>query len=392
LQTEEIMEITQDNFEFVGGGVNPWAKGVYSPQVHVTEINDPELPVEKDDDEDEFQEPAPADQNEPIVEKVVADLDEYEGDQPSENIHAVVTAKKLKEEGWLNVEDIPEDIDYPQIYDLYKTTAKERLLHEVQSEVNMQLESAGINEQNISILSALENGIPLDEISDISRFKKYVSLNPADESEERKLAVIKDRYLAIGLRDKDLERQVNAIESSGEVDEAFEESQAFFKGVVSDFDKTQVLMAQEAIKKQNEIKQKNQTILDKAIKLGELGGQKLTNDQQKDLQKAIYDRNVVLEIENQQYAFSPFEEFLYKMNNDFEFQLTQFRSHLFKDKDTALIKAKAKHEASSDDWDAVRRAQEGAAQRKSVKRGDRTDQPVRQEQRGISFEIEVPRR
>ena len=35
MQTEEIMEITQDNFEFVGGGVNPWAKEkdmIYNPE------------------------------------------------------------------------------------------------------------------------------------------------------------------------------------------------------------------------------------------------------------------------------------------------------------------------------------------------------------------------
>lgn len=386
------MEITQDNFEFTGGGVNPWSQGVYSPQVHVTEITDHTPPIEKDDDEDEFQEPTPGNQDEPIVETVVADLTESD-DEPAANLHAIITAKKLKEEGWLEVDDIPEDIDYPQIYDLYKSTAKERLMQEVQSEVNFQLEAAGINERNITILNALENEIPLDEISQISRFKKYISLNPADESESKKLSVIKDRYAAIGLNDKDLERQINAIEMSGEIDEAFEESQAFFKGVVTDFDKQQVLMAQEAMRRNNEIKQRNQNILDKAIKLGELGGAKLTNEQQKDLQRAIYDRNVIVEIEDQKFQFSPFEEFLYKMNNDFEFQLMQFRNHLFKDKDNAIAKIKAKQEVSSDDWDAVRKAQLRDAQKRSIKRGEQQQTTqVRQEQRGISFELEVPRR
>jgi len=388
------MEIENNSVEFQTGGENPWATGTYSPKVKVTDIDINPKPLIKEADEfengdgnDDFEEPTPADGQNPIDEKVVADLEEGDENDSADNIHAKITAQKLKEEGYLNVDEIPDDIDYPQIYDLYKDSVKERLIQEVQEEVNQNLQVLGINENNISILNALENNIPLDEISEISRFKKYVGLNPADVAEDIKLSVIKDRYQAIGLGDKDLERQITAIESSGEVDEAFQESQQFFKGVVSEFDKTQAALAQEALRRDYEMKQKNQLILDKALKLGELGGSKLTVEQQKDLQKAIYDRNIILDIEDKKFSFSPFEEFLYKFNNDFEFQLTQFRKHLFKEKDEVIAKVKAKQEASNDDWEAVRKAQAAAGQKKSIKKQE--TQEIKPSQRGFSYEFEL---
>ena len=386
------MEVINDNIEFVTGGENPWATGSYSPRVKVSDIDNqfvqtpPAVIEEEVDEEEEFEEPAPG--GNPIDVKEVADLSEEGDDTPPENIHAKITAQKLKEDGYLNVEEIPDDIDYPQIYDLYKDSVKDRLLQELQTEVNQNLQALGINEQNISILNALENNVPLDEISEISRFKKYSTLNVADVPDETKLSVIRDRYLSIGLRDKDLERQLSAIESSGEVDEAFQESQHYFKGVVTEFDKNQVLLTQELMRRDHEKKQNNQLVLEKALKLGELGDQKLTQDQQKGLQKAIYDRNIILDIEGQQFSFSPFEEFLYKMNNDFEFQLVQFRKHLFKEKDAAIEKAKAKQEASNDDWDAVRKAQAHSGQKKSVKKGEQPHQ-VQPQQRGFSYEFDL---
>lgn len=386
MQTEEKMEVNQENFEFSGGGQNPWATGTYSPKVEVINSENVASPqstsIDEDDNADEYVNNGVGNQDEAISEKIVADLNEEE--LPYENVHAIVTAQKLAEEGWLDVDEIPEDIDYPQIYELYKNTAKGRLIQEVQHEVNQALVSAGINEQNVAILNALENGVPLDEITEISRYKKYITLNPADEDEDRKMSVIKERYMAIGLREKDLERQLSAIENSGEVDEAFEESQEFFKDVVQNFDKQQILMAQESIKAQQEMKQRNQMILDRAIKFGDLAGQRLTPDQQKDLQRAIYDRSIIVQVEDQNYAFSPFEEFLYRVNNDFEFQLMQFRNHLFRDRDVQLTNARAKQEAVRDDWEAVRKAQSLSGQKKSIKKSGG-------QKKGITLEFEVPR-
>lgn len=381
------MEVTDNSFEFTGGSINPWQTGVYSPKVTVVETSD-DKPNEYTDDND------PVNLNqEPITEKVIADLsDENDGDDdeevPSENIHAVITAKKLKEEGWLNVEELPEDIDYPQIYELFKDSARERLLQEVQTEVEQQLASAGINEQNLSILSALENGVPLDEVSQVSRFKKYITLKSDDQPEDKKMAVIRERYMSIGLKEKDLERQLTAIEQSGEIDEAFEESQQFFKGVVSEFDKSQILMAQQLRERDLEIKRKNQEILDKAVRQGELGNQKLTAEEQKDLHKSIIDRSVVREVDGTKYSFSPFEEFLYLMNNDFEFQLLQFKNYKFKNKADVMDKVKRAEVANKDDWDAVRKAQEADKQKRSLKRGNTVDK-VEPSQRG--FTIEIPR-
>ena len=76
------------------------------------------------------------------------------------------------------------------------------------------------------------------------------------------------------------------------------------------------------------------------------------------------------------------------MNNDFEFQLVQFRKHLFKEKDAAIEKAKAKQEASNDDWDAVRKAQAHSGQKKSVKKGEQPHQ-VQPQQRGFSYEFDL---
>jgi len=380
------MEVTDNSFEFTGGSINPWQTGVYSPKVTVVETSD-----DKTDEDTEDNDLLDLNQ-EPITEKVIADLsDENDGDDeetPSENIHAIITAKKLKEEGWLNVEELPEDIDYPQIYELFKDSARERLLQEVQTEVEQQLASAGINEQNLSILSALENGIPLDEVSQVSRFKKYITLKSDDQPEDKKMAVIRERYMSIGLKEKDLERQLTAIEQSGEIDEAFEESQQFFKGVVSEFDKSQILMAQQLRERDLEIKRKNQEILDKAVRQGELGNQKLTAEEQKDLHKSIIDRSVVREIDGTKYSFSPFEEFLYLMNNDFEFQLLQFKNYKFKGKADVIDKVKRAESANKDDWDAVRKAQEADKQKKSLKRGNTVDK-VEPSQRG--FTIEIPR-
>ena len=391
------MEVNQSNLEINLQRQNPWATGSYSPIVEVSSLSEESTDLNKEVDEETEEELEDGIQDgvqKPITEKVVGEVVE-EGEEGesvvSENIHAIVTAKKLKEEGWIDAEDIPEDIDYPQIYELYKNTAKERLLQEVQNEVNQTLTAVGINEHNISILAALENEVPLDEISEISRYKKYTKLNPADTPDDKKLQVIKERFKSIGLGDKDLERQIDAIESSQEIDEAFMESQQYFESAVKEFDKVQTFQAQEALRRDQEIKQRNQAILDKALRLGEIANQKLTADQQKDLQKAIYDRSVVVEIDNRQFSFSPFEEFLYKMNNDFEFQLSQFKTHLFNDKDIKKIKEIAKREATSDDWDAVRKAQMKAGQKASIKKGEQTTQTIHDNRSGFTMEIPINR-
>ncbi len=370
-----------------GSTNNPWDNGTFIDVESLTEVppfeelkeiaGEPPI-LEGGED--------PLEQSEIITEEVVGDLEEPE--QPEEEtLFFYLTAQKLKEEGLVNFDEIPKDITPEIVYDNYKDTNYGKLKEEVLNEANNQLQSAGITEENIALLHAIQNGVPTDDISVINRFKSYTKLDKEDLAEEKKLDVIKEMYVIRGLKDKEIERQLSSIEIGGEVDAELEEAKQFFGEFVGKFEAEQAEITKQRLAYEHQMRTKNQGILERAIKVGEIGTDKITKEQQEELKRAFHERTVELEQDGQKHYLTPYEEFLYKFNNDFEYQLSVFKNVKFKDKEIEKVKKEVIKKENASHWDALKTAQGKSVQRQSIKKGNEIENIIPGNGRYFEYEI-----
>jgi hypothetical protein len=61
------------------------------------------------------------------------------------------------------------------------------------------------------------------------------------------------------------------------------------------------------------------------------------------------------------------------MNNDFEFQLLNFKNHMYRGKEVEILKQKAIEETDKDYWAAFKKAQSKSVQKGSIKKKESKD-------------------
>lgn len=370
-------QIEDSTFEYKSGGVNPWGVD-FVEQSGSSGYIQRNAPINEPDVENTVEDTEVS--NEIIVDSDNSSDSNYQSsaalvDSDDEEIDnfAYFTAKKLKDEGILPVEDIEKDVTFDDIYNAYRYTTEERIKMEVLNEVQNSLSTAGIKEENLILLQAIENGVDPDELNIVNRFQKYSRVDSAELEEDKKLNIIKEMYQLRNLSEKEINRNLDAIQVNDEVDDEFIQAQEFFKGAVNEFEQEQKYIAQQRLLEQQAIQEHNNQILDRAIRLGQLGDDKLTSEQSKELERAILDRNLVVDMGGQQYRMTPFEEFLFRMNNDFEFQLLNFKNHMYRGREVEILKQKAIEETDKDYWAAFKKAQSKSAQKGSIKRKESKD-------------------
>jgi hypothetical protein len=392
----ENTELTREEttFEYKPGGWNRWSDNGTTEQAFKPLFADEEA---VDDQTDEEQEDTTEEQNlggdsvevgddnEPSADDTTEDqTEDIEVDNP-----AYFFAQQLVADGIVDLEEVGKDISFNDIYNNYKERLEPTIKNEVLSEVNQTLQQAGITEENIVMLQAIQNGIPVDELYTISRYEKYGQLS-VDDDQDRKIEVIKEWYALRNLKPKEIERNLNAIEIDDEVDSEFEQAKDFFKGAVDNFKEEQKNITLENLRQEQAIRQYNQAIIDNAIKLGKIGEEKLTSEQSKQLEADLYKKTETVDLGGGQViAASPFEIFMYHMNNNLEFQLLQYKNFRYKDVTQAIEKEKAKEETTKDFLSALQKQQTRSSLKTSIKRNETTEsvKDGRTSTGGIRYEI-----
>lgn len=366
--------IEDSSVEYKSGGFNRWGVNVENesrtsrlyPIVDETLVDNPD---ESENEPNQDVQPDNQEVSQDVVEQNVSGEEQPEaGDSEEVDNFAYYVAKQMIEEGALPYfDDVDKDITFEDIYENYKNVAQEQVKSQVLAEVQTTLASAGVTDDNIVLLQAIQNGVPLDELYEVNRYQKYASLDEASE-DERKLEVIKDWYKARNLSEREITRNLDAIEISDEIDTEFNDAKNFFAKTIEEYHNAQREMALKELEQRALIQQRNEQILNTAITQGILAGERLSSEQSRQIQNDIYQRSKKYNIDGQEVNLTPFEEFIYLMNNDFEFQLLNYKNFKFKGSESEMLKQQAKEQSDKDYLEAYKKAQGKASLKGSLKR------------------------
>ena len=393
----EKTELTTEEttFDYKPGGYNRWASGdsqaSYNPFFPAVET--------EDDDQQETTGESAVDNTDTTSNDAVSDAvkpDTDTGDEASDSEDEVEVdnpayfiAKQLIADGVVEIEDVDKDISFGDIYNNYKEKLAPTIKNEALAEINQTLQQAGITEENIVMLQAIQNGVPVDELYTVSRYEKYGQLSSEDSS-DKKVEVIKEWYALRNLTPKEIERNLAAIEIDDEVDAEFEQAKGFFNDAVENFKEDQRNATLEKLRQEHIIRQQNQAIIDNAVKLGKIGAEKLTTEQSRQIGADIYKKTETVDFGNGQVAVvSPFELFMYQMNTNLEFQLLQYKNFKYKGITEAVEKEKAKEETTKDFLKEWQNQQKKSSSKASIKRSETTETATegRTSTGGIRYEI-----
>ena len=267
-------------------------------------------------------------------------------------------------------EDIPKDVDLGFVYNKYVEAVKPKAEQAILQEVNQRLQSAGIRDEHLPLLQAIENGVPIDELYLINKYQKYATIDAESIENDRKIDIIKEWYTERGLSEKEIKRQLEAIDINDEVDSELSEAKQFFNKTVQNFEQQQRQIAIEEQRAAEELQNKNLQILNRVLDTKEVLGDKFTDTQVKELKNFIYQRDRVISVGDQQFPASAYEEFIYRINNDLEYAIRAFKRDTFREKDLAVMKEAAAEAANADFISAYKKVQDKSSSKSSVKRGD----------------------
>lgn len=325
-----------------------------------------------------------ADSEEPLTSSVVTSVDTYEQDDTAEETADEVLpenpvfflARQAIQDGLIDLEEgeeIPENVDLGFVYNKYVESIRPKAEQAILQEVNQRLQNAGIREENLSLLQAIENGVPADELYVVNKYQKYASVDPESIESDHKVEIIKEWYTNRGLSEKEIKRQLEAIDINDEIDSELQEAQQFFGETVQGFAQQQRQYALQEQQAAEDLQRRNLQIVNQVIDSKEILGEKFTDSQVKELKNYIFQRDRVINVGDQQVPASAYEEFIYRVNNDLAYALRAFKRDTFREKDLAVMKEVAAEEANKDFINAYKKVQDKSSSKTSVKRDDSID-------------------
>ena len=333
---------------------------------------------------DEVDEEVDENSEEPLTSSVVTSVEPYEKEETTEETTEEVLTenpvffltKQAIADGLIELgdgEEIPEDVDLGFVYNKYVESIRPKAEQAILQEVNQRLQSAGIKDEHLPLLQAIENGVPVDDLYIVSRYQKYANVSPDDLENDKKIDIIKEWYEGRGLTEKEIKRQLEAIDINDEVDSELQEAKQFFAQTVQGFADQQRQIAIQEQRAAEELQKRNAQIVNQVIETKEVLGDKFTDAQVKELKNYIFQRDRHINVGDQQVPASAYEEFIYRINNDLEYALRAFKRDTFREKDLAVMKEVAAEEANKDFISAYKKVQDKNSSKTSLKRGDSVD-------------------
>ena len=207
----------------------------------------------------------------------------------------------------------------------------------------------------------------------VNKYQKYASVDPESIESDHKVEIIKEWYANRGLTEKEIKRQLEAIDINDEIDSELQEAQQFFGETVQGFAQQQRQYALQEQQAAEDLQRRNLQIVNQVIDSKEILGEKFTDSQVKELKNYIFQRDRVINVGDQQVPASAYEEFIYRVNNDLSYALRAFKRDTFREKDLAVMKEVAAEEANKDFINAYKKVQDKSSSKTSVKRDDSID-------------------
>lgn len=277
------------------------------------------------------------------------ELDEESEEEEQDNDNAYYhLAQQLRSDGFISEEEeISEDIDALTVYNSYKNKLKEDLEESVRQDLINKYQNQGYTDEDLIIARAYRNGVDPRYLSEAGRYEAYASV-PEDAQDSDKVAVIREMYRVRGFNNDEIDGQLSIIEKDKKVDEKFSESKSFFGSKYTEFKQQIKRTEEEAERKQKENEENVNNLIKSVITNREIRGYKLNSEQTKEIEKAIYTDNTVVEANGQKFKATALQKFLYEWQTNPELVIHSFIREYFKDQYTENIKKEAKKEVEND--------------------------------------------
>lgn len=301
--------------------------------------------------------------------------DDEEDDTEFEDLGTLL-AKQLKEDGFISEEfEVKEGLTAQEVYQEYKKTNESKLAAELAQALEEKLTLAGINERNIMVLQAIENQVPIDELYEYDKIRKFATLEEISTEDSDK--ILTEYYKQRDWSKDEIEERLENIDISGKRDVEEKKAQEFFKNKVSSFDEEQRKISEQRIARQQQIVEYNKRVLAKAVNDKELAGEKLSPSEANKILEAVQRRDIY-EVDGQKVEATEIEIFKYQLDNDFEKLLEAFKYVRFREQERDKIKKEAASEEDRKLEEALKKARKNERLNKSLKKSDlNTDKPFK---------------
>ena len=256
--------------------------------------------------------------------------------------------QQLKSEGFIS-DDIEFDqrVDGMSVYNAYKEKLKTDIEPVVKQEVLAQMAQVGYNESDLMIARAIRQGVDPRLLSTVSAYEVYATM-PDTVDDDQKVAVVRSMYQARGLNKNEIDNLIKVAEDTVTLDNVFAESKNFFGNKYHEFIKQEEerFSVEQQIAQQEVLKTKQ--LITNVITSQEVMGEKMTRNQAKALEDAIYKESEVVEIQGNRYRATEMQKFLLEFENNPEMKLYMFKAWKFRDQEKDQIKAQTKKEVETE--------------------------------------------
>ena len=262
----------------------------------------------------------------------------------------VVAAARLKSQGVLPEDfELEENMDEDQadqaIYNAYIENLKPQANKELLDEFQREMQKKGWTQETLEYASLLQNGVRPEEISQIQDYKTLASVDVGKMSEDDKIAYARQMYEDRGWKEKEIKRAIDSADVDGELDSLASEAETYFKKRESQVSNEKKQLAEQNLRQKEQLMQYQQSVLAHIFNNKELGGEVFSDEQLDEFEDALYNKTIPVQLGNQVYQVSPYEQFEAMLNQDFSMKLWAFKKWMFREQEAEQYKAQAQKEA-----------------------------------------------
>lgn len=296
-------------------------------------------------------EPVTSNEESETVEEEVKEQDVPSQETPSETDNFfLAAAERMKKSGYLPEDfqldpGLSEDEADTKIYTSYLETLKPQVHQELLAEFQQEIAKLGYDQNTLAYANMLRNGVPEENIRGIQNYANLAEYDLTSASREDKLDYIRRMYIDRGWNKKEIERALASAEVDDEVDNLSTETKEYFDSKKKETLKITQQEAERHRQQQEKILQYNQAVISEVFNKGEIGGEKMTDDDLDIFEEAIYTRSIPVQVDGKVTQITPFDQFRHAMSNDIALQLWAFKKLLFREKEIERLKTVIQKEA-----------------------------------------------
>lgn len=259
-----------------------------------------------------------------------------------------VLGEQLRKDGEIEGDDpLPKNATNFDIYERYRTSVRSKVEEEERNRIKEQL-AQEYDEVDLLYSKAMRSGVDPRLFSEAGVYEKYSNL-PDDANIDAKVEAIKAMHTVKKFSQKDSQLVLDKA-SDLDIDEMYSDSKTFFGEKLKDFQRDMYVRQQEYDKAARLQEEKANKLVKSVISNKKVYGESLTVEQAKEIEKAIYSADQIVNIEGVNHKATEFAKFMYDFQNDPELRIYLFTKLKYRAIEKELNISEAKKQLDNELW------------------------------------------